>query len=86
MKLLGFARAGWGHFFAQGASYDARLVDVADSDFSVAGAVPVRDGLVVSTGFDLAFTSATTIAVRFDTEQAKNAQNYAGSARVKIAF
>ena len=86
MKVLGFARAGWGHFFAQGSSYDARLVDVPDSDFSVAGAVPVRDGLVVSTGFDLAFSSATTIAIRFDTEQAKNAQNYAGSARVKIAF
>ena len=85
-RLTGFARLGWGHYFSQGATMNASLVDLAGSDFSITGARSSRDGVLVSTGFEVGLTPASTLSLRFDTEQAKNAQIYAGSARVKVAF
>jgi uncharacterized protein with beta-barrel porin domain len=80
-------RAAWAHDEWSSPSINARFQSLPGSaSFTVFGAEPASDLLLVSAGAELLFRNGFSIAARFDGEFAEGSRKYAGSGRLRYTW
>ena len=80
-------RAAWAHDEWSSPSINARFQSLPTSaSFTVVGAEPASDLLLVSAGAELLFRNGFSIAARFDGEFAEGSQKYAGTGRLRYTW
>ncbi|WP_420104050.1 autotransporter outer membrane beta-barrel domain-containing protein [Bosea sp. (in: a-proteobacteria)] len=76
----------WGHYALREAEFTASVAGVAGSAFTITGARPARDVMLLSTGLDLELAPNITFGSRFDLNAGQNTRSYAGSAVLRASF
>ncbi|MDP1865185.1 MAG: ice-binding family protein [Bradyrhizobium sp.] len=79
-------RAAWAHDNWSDTSMTAGFQSLPGSIFTVIGATPVKDSLLVSAVAEVSFRNGISVAGKFDTEQAAHSQTYVGTARLRYAW
>ena len=79
-------RAAWVHEFATDRSITALFQTLPTAAFTVLGASPAPDAVLLSGRADLAFRNNVSLFARFDGELAQRAQTYSGSGGVKVTW
>ncbi|MDP3689741.1 ice-binding family protein [Bradyrhizobium sp.] len=79
-------RAAWAHDHWSDTSMTAGFQSLPGSSFTVIGATPVKDSLLVSAVAEVSFRNGISVAGKFDTEQAAHSQTYVGTARLRYAW
>jgi uncharacterized protein with beta-barrel porin domain len=80
-------RVAWAHDEWSGPSINARFQSLPGSaTFTVVGAEPASDLLLVSTGAEFVFRNGFSIGARFDGEFAERSQKYAGTGRLRYTW
>jgi outer membrane autotransporter protein len=81
-----FGRAAWAHDWFSDPSVTAGFVSLPGSIFTVIGAAPAHDSLLVSAGAQISFTNGISLLGRFDSEFSQHSQTYIGTAQLRYAF
>ena len=76
----------WGHYALREAEFTASVAGLAGSAFTITGARPARDVMLLSTGLDLELAPNITFGSRFDLNAGQNTRSYAGSAVLRASF
>lgn len=80
-------RLGWAHEFNTDRSATMTLATLSPGNaFTVQGARPAADALVVRAGFDLDFGRSVRVYAQFDGEFGGTARSYGGSAGVRLVW
>lgn len=80
-------RAAWAHDEWSSPSINARFQSLPGSaSFTVVGAEPASDLLLVSAGAEFLFRNGFSIAARFDGEFAEGSRKYAGTGRLRYTW
>ena len=74
------ARLAWAHDWVSDPTLAATFETVPGAGFTVAGAKPVANAALISSGAELHLADGATIGARFDGEFASRASIYAGTA------
>ena len=80
------ARAAWAHDFGSGPSVVAEFQAIPGAPFTVQGAAPGRDALLLTAGAEVRFANGFAVAGTFDSELASGSQTYAGTGRVSYRW
>ena len=81
LKLYG--RAAWAHDFGNSPSASAIFQALPGSNFIVNGAVPARDGALVTGGAQYSLANGWSFLAKFDGEFSSTTSIYSGSGMVK---
>jgi len=79
-------RAAWAHDHWSDTNMTAGFQSLPGSSFTVIGATPVKDSLLVSAVAEVTYRNGISVAGKFDTEQAAHSQTYVGTARLRYAW
>ena len=79
-------RAAWAHDDWSDTRMTAAFQSLPGSNFTVVGATPVHDSLLVSAVAEISFRNGISLAGKFDTEQAQRSQTYVGTARLRYTW
>jgi outer membrane autotransporter protein len=79
-------RAAWAHDSWSGTGMTAAFQALPGSSFTVIGATPVRDSLLVSGVAEVVFRNGISLAGKFDSELSERSQTYVGTARVRYTW
>ena len=80
------ARAAWAHDFRSEQRIDTAFQALPGSTFTVNGAEPARNSLLLSTSAEISFNSGFALAGSFEGEFAENSQTYRGTARLSYRW
>jgi uncharacterized protein with beta-barrel porin domain len=81
------SRIAWAHDFWSGLDREATFQALEGSpSFTVSGAEPASDSLLLSAGTEIGFNNGVSLAGWFDSEFAVGSQTYSGNARVSYAW
>jgi len=80
------ARLAWAHDWVSDPTLAATFETVPGAGFTVAGAKPVANAALISSGAELHLADGATIGARFDGEFASRASIYAGTAIFKYSW
>ena len=87
MALVLRARAAWAHDEWSNPSINASFQSLPGvAAFTVTGAEPANDLLLVSAGAEMLFRNGFSLAARFDGEFADGTQKYAGTGRLRYTW
>jgi uncharacterized protein with beta-barrel porin domain len=81
-----YGRAAWAHDFGNSPSVSAIFQALPGSSFIVNGAVPARDGALVTGGAQYAWANGWSLLAKFDGEFSSTTSIYSGSGMVKKAW
>jgi len=81
-----FGRAAWAHDWFSQPTLNANFVSLPGTGFTVLGAAPVKDSLLLTAGSELALRSGWSVMAKFDSELARGSHTYAGTARLRYAW
>jgi outer membrane autotransporter protein len=79
-------RAAWAHDFNTGPNVVAEFQAMPGAPFTVQGAAPGHDSLLLTAGAEVGFTNGFSVAGTFDSELALGSQTYAGTGRVSYRW
>lgn len=80
------SRLAWAHDYSSNTDVTAMFVALPGSSFTVNGATPGADSLLLSAGAEVKFNSGLSVAGLFDSAFAEGSQTYTGTARVRFAW
>lgn len=81
------SRIAWAHDFWSGLDREATFQALpGSSSFTVSGAEPPADSLLLSAGAEIALANGISLAGWIDTEFAKGSETYSGNARVSYTW
>lgn len=81
-----FARTAWAHDTFSDPSIVASFQALPGSRFTVTGATPVRDSLLLTGGAELSMKNGWAVMAKLDSELAQRSQTYTGTARLRYAW
>jgi hypothetical protein len=79
-------RAAWAHDDWSDPRMIAAFQSLPGSSFTVTGATPVHDSLLVSAVAEVSFKNGISLAGKFDSELAERSQTYVGTARLRYTW
>ena len=79
-------RAAWAHDTWSDTDVDAEFQDPPGLAFTVEGAEPAENLLLLSAGAELAFANGISVGLAVDTELAEESQTYTGTGRVRYRW
>ena len=79
-------RTAWAHDSWSDARMTAAFQSLPGSTFTVIGATPVHDSLLVSAVAEISFKNRISLAGKFDSELAQHSQTYVGTARLRYTW
>ena len=79
-------RAAWAHDTWSDTDVDAEFQSVPGLGFTVEGAEPAENLLLLSAGAELAFANGISVGLAVDTELAEESQTYTGTGRVRYRW
>ena len=79
-------RTAWAHDDWSDARVTAGFQSLPGSSFTVIGATPVHDSLLVSAIAEISFRNGISLAGKFDSELAQHSQTYVGTARLSYTW
>jgi outer membrane autotransporter protein len=79
-------RVAWAHDEWSDISIDAGFIALPGSEFTVNGAEPARDAVLLSAGAEIGLGGGFSAAALFDSRLAEESQAYSGSARLTYAW
>ena len=79
-------RVAWAHDTWSGTDVDAEFQNPPGLGFTVEGAEPAENLLLLSAGAELAFANGLSVGLAVDTELAENSQTYTGTGRVRYRW
>lgn len=79
-------RAAWAHDFDNGNGAQGLFQALPGTAFTVLGAVPDDDALLLSGGAEIAWTNGVSFGGTFEGEFADNAQTYAGKGFLRVRW
>ncbi|MDO8877764.1 MAG: ice-binding family protein [Pseudolabrys sp.] len=81
-----FARTAWAHDTFSDPSVVASFQSLPGSSFTVTGAEPVSDSLLLTAGAELSMKNGWAVMAKLDGELAQRSQTYTGTARLRYAW
>jgi autotransporter-associated beta strand protein len=85
-QLILRGRAAWTHDYSTDRSIAALFQTMPVAGFTVIGASPATDALLVSGGGELRFAGGWSVRAKFDGEFSNRTQSYGGSGGVRVAW
>jgi outer membrane autotransporter protein len=79
-------RTAWAHDCWSDPSITAAFQSLPGSSFSVVGAAPAHNSLLVSTVAEIGFQNGISLAGKFDSELAQSSQTYIGTVRLRYTW
>jgi uncharacterized protein with beta-barrel porin domain len=86
LLLTLIARAAWAHDWITNPSLNAEFQSLPGANFSVIGAIPVKNSALLTFAPRLDFLNGWTAGFRFDSEFAKRSNTYSGTGIINFSW